>query len=269
MSQNDLGNMSSPLSGASFIDSKLEPWRDTLHTSHSGSSRPSYAVAGMLWLNTTTTPWVWTFFDGSDDIPLCEFNATTNLVGLRAATIGANATQRHTVPAVASDTIALLDAAQTLTNKTLSNNINALTVRNTANFNVTSSTTLADVTGLSVNVTAGATYKFTAKLFATATTTEAVRAGIGGTCTATSVRYIGNVYSLTVSAFGNGVTTFQTSLGNTAANLSNVSAAVITIDGTITVNTAGTLTVMFAQNTSGASVSSVLANSTFELVRIA
>lgn len=79
MAQNDFGNLSSPLNGATFFDSKLEPWRDTLHSTHSGSSRPSYAVAQMLWVNTTTTPWVLNMFDGSDDIPLGTINATTNL----------------------------------------------------------------------------------------------------------------------------------------------------------------------------------------------
>lgn len=79
MSQSDFGNLSSPLTGADFIDNKLEPWRDALHSSHSGSSRPSYAAAGMLWLDTTTTPWVIKLFDGSDDIPLFNVNSSTNV----------------------------------------------------------------------------------------------------------------------------------------------------------------------------------------------
>jgi hypothetical protein len=79
MSQSDFGNLSSPLSGTDFFNNKLEPFRDALHTSHSGASRPAYAVAGMLWLDTTTTPWVLNMFDGTDDISLGTINASTNI----------------------------------------------------------------------------------------------------------------------------------------------------------------------------------------------
>lgn len=51
--------------------------------------------------------------------------------GLQTSTIGANSSQRHTVPAVGSDTLALLAATQTLTNKTISvgsNTISGLAV---------------------------------------------------------------------------------------------------------------------------------------------
>lgn len=47
--------------------------------------------------------------------------------GLVIATVGANDTQRHTLPAVASDTVALLAAAQAFTNKTISGAANTLT----------------------------------------------------------------------------------------------------------------------------------------------
>ena len=47
-------------------------------TSHSGTSRPSYAVAGTLWLNTTATPWVLNMYDGTDDISIGTVNASTN-----------------------------------------------------------------------------------------------------------------------------------------------------------------------------------------------
>jgi len=75
MSQFDFGNLSSPLSGTAFIDSNLEPWRDALHTSHSGSSRPSYAVKGTVWLDTTTDPNIYKMFDGTaTDITIGSFN---------------------------------------------------------------------------------------------------------------------------------------------------------------------------------------------------
>jgi hypothetical protein len=79
MSQSDFGNLSSPLSGESFINDKLEPWRDALHSTHSGSSRPSYVTVGMQWLDTTTTPWILKLYDGADDITQGTFNSSTNI----------------------------------------------------------------------------------------------------------------------------------------------------------------------------------------------
>lgn len=76
MSQFDFGNLISPLSGADLIDSNLEPWRDALHTTHSGSTRPSYVVAGTLWLDTSSTPWLLKMFQGSDDIILGSLDTT-------------------------------------------------------------------------------------------------------------------------------------------------------------------------------------------------
>jgi hypothetical protein len=45
---------------------------------HSGTSRPSYAVAGTRWINTSATPWVVYKYDGADDIPQGTVNASTN-----------------------------------------------------------------------------------------------------------------------------------------------------------------------------------------------
>lgn len=47
--------------------------------------------------------------------------------GLQTTTIGANSTQRHALPAVSSDTVALLAATQTLTNKSVDLSSNTLT----------------------------------------------------------------------------------------------------------------------------------------------
>lgn len=79
MSQFDFGNLSSPLSGADFIDNNLEPWRDALYSMHSGTSRPSYAVAGLMWRDTTTNPQVIKIFDGTDDITVGTLNTSTNV----------------------------------------------------------------------------------------------------------------------------------------------------------------------------------------------
>lgn len=45
---------------------------------HSGTARPSYAVLGTIWLNTTNNTLY--FFDGTDDIPLDVVDAANNRV---------------------------------------------------------------------------------------------------------------------------------------------------------------------------------------------
>jgi hypothetical protein len=79
MAQNDLviANQSFP-SFRSDLNSALQ----AINTSHSGTSRPSGAVAGTIWLDTTGTPTANTlkFFDGTDDISLATINYTANTV---------------------------------------------------------------------------------------------------------------------------------------------------------------------------------------------
>lgn len=89
MSQFNFGNLESPLSGEDFINDNLEPWRDALHSNHSGSSRPAYAVAGMMWLDTTTNPWNIKFFTGSADISIGTLNTSSNLYTPAGYTISA------------------------------------------------------------------------------------------------------------------------------------------------------------------------------------
>lgn len=79
MSQFDFGNLESPLSGSNFINSNLEPWRDALHTLHKGPSTPSYAVAGMMWINDSGSPWILNIFDGTDNISVGTVDPTTNV----------------------------------------------------------------------------------------------------------------------------------------------------------------------------------------------
>lgn len=99
MSQYDFGNLESPLSGADLIDTHLEPWRNALHTSHSGSSRPSYASAGMIWVNNSTTPYVVNYFDGSNDTPFMSVDPSTT---------GINFTSVDSVKANTSDGFQIL-----------------------------------------------------------------------------------------------------------------------------------------------------------------
>ena len=131
--------------------------------------------------------------------------------------------------------------------------LTGLNVRNTAQFDVTSNTTLANITGITRDVEAGRAYSFTATL-STSSGAGGVKAGIGGTATATSI-----VYDCFTTEAGTTVQSRATALG-TACTGAAATAATITITGSLVVNAAGTLTVQFAQNSSNGAASSVLAN---------
>lgn len=110
------------------------------------------------------------------------------------------------------------------------------------------STTLANVTGLTVDVAAGETRHFVARLYLNATGTGGYKASIGGTATATAITFRGSVIAETATAFS--ATGKATALASPIlAVASAVEDAYLEIEGTITVNAAGTLTVQFAQNT--------------------
>jgi len=61
--------------------SDLNSTLEAINTSNSGTSRPSSAVAGTIWLDTTsaTTPTL-KFYDGSDDISLAQLDYSANTV---------------------------------------------------------------------------------------------------------------------------------------------------------------------------------------------
>jgi hypothetical protein len=131
-------------------------------------------------------------------------------------------------------------------------------------FDKTSDTTLANVTGLTRNVEAGRTYGFEAVLYTTSNVAGGVKAAIAGTATATSVIY----EAVTEDGGTIGAQSRTTTLGSAVGAVTTVTAAKITITGTIVVNAAGTLTVQFAQNAINIAASSVLINSTFRLIPI-
>jgi hypothetical protein len=134
-------------------------------------------------------------------------------------------------------------------------------VRNASAFAVTSNATLANVTGLSVNLAASTVYSFEAWLLTTATSGGGVQAAIGGTATATSIEYEGIMTSAAALVDQNRASALATAVCSSATT----TGGTIRITGTIVVNAAGTLTVQFAQNTSNAGASTVLAGSWFRV----
>ena len=70
MSQNAVDFPSSDPSGSNLLDTLLNNEQSDRMSSNSGTARPSNAVAGTFWVDTTTNPWVLKLFNGTDDIPL-------------------------------------------------------------------------------------------------------------------------------------------------------------------------------------------------------
>lgn len=136
-----------------------------------------------------------------------------------------------------------------------------------AQFDKTEDTTLENVAGLQIWVTAGKCYKFKANLWLTdGGGAPAVfgKVAIDGTATATSIRY--RIDSIDEDGSPD-VGANYTALGGTLNMASEVNHY-ISIEGTIDVNAAGTLNVQFAQVASSVTTVSVLVGSTFEVEEI-
>lgn len=123
-------------------------------------------------------------------------------------------------------------------------------------------TTLGNVTGLTANVAASGTYRFEAKLYTTSDVAGGIKVAIAGTATATAIIYEG----LTTNA-GTTTQSRATALATAVGAVTAVTAAYVTITGTITVNAAGTLTVQAAAN-AATGTTSVLVGSTFVLTEM-
>lgn len=126
-----------------------------------------------------------------------------------------------------------------------------------AQFDKTTNTTLANVTGLTKTLLAGNTYEFEAVLFVDADATGGSKYAMAGTATATSIKYEIMLLDNATSAYT--ITSRQTALAGSAGQ-AGTTAGLCIIKGLIVVNAGGTLTVQFAQNASNGT-SSVLTNS--------
>lgn len=80
MPQFDFGVIDPAVKDGEALAADLNAWRTALHSTHSGSGRPVYAVANMLWVKTATGPNEnqLYYFDGTDDILIGTFNTSTN-----------------------------------------------------------------------------------------------------------------------------------------------------------------------------------------------
>lgn len=135
--------------------------------------------------------------------------------------------------------------------------------RTTAQFDKTD-TTLANVTGLTANVSAGVTYAFEARLLTTSSGANGIKLAVGGTCTATRIDAYG--WGANGTAFSPLAQAPNVALGTAIVAGTSVTICA-EVHGTIAVNAAGTFTLMFAQN-AASGTSSILIGSSFKVTKI-
>ena len=129
-------------------------------------------------------------------------------------------------------------------------------------FDAAATTTLANITGLTATLEASKNYYFTARLYFSADATGGHKYAIAGTSTATAIRYqVTSVCNAGTGAGTSVITAQQTALAGSSGQ-AGCTAGYTEINGTMTVNAAGTLTVQFAQN-AASGTSSVLVGSIF------
>jgi hypothetical protein len=77
MTQNNTTDYNDTISGTQLANFLNDDFTAEL-TNHKGSSRPSYAQAGLVWIDDTSDPWLLKLYDGSDDITIGEIDTTNN-----------------------------------------------------------------------------------------------------------------------------------------------------------------------------------------------
>ncbi len=133
-------------------------------------------------------------------------------------------------------------------------------------FDKTTDTTLANVTGLSTilgnpnDSNLPRTYQFEAVLFVSAGALGGTKFAINGTATVSSIIY--NITLTDNTTNVNTITSEQTSLGGSAGQAGTTTGLCV-IRGVVTVTGHGTLTVQFAQNVSNGTASSIKVGSYF------
>jgi hypothetical protein len=136
--------------------------------------------------------------------------------------------------------------------------LTGLTSRVSTQFDSTNQTP-ANITGLTFNVEASKIYSFEGNLFTTSDVNGGVNIEISGTATATAIVAEVLITNSGLTSQGR-VSALDSGVGVTA-----VTAAFISIKGTITVNAAGTLTLQASRN-AATGTTSVLIGSYFKLV---
>lgn len=80
MTQQDFGTINPNTKSGTELAEDLNQFRDTVYSIHSGSTRPSYAVPNMLWIQEAGDFRRLFLYDGTEDIILMTINSVDNIV---------------------------------------------------------------------------------------------------------------------------------------------------------------------------------------------
>lgn len=78
MTQYSFGTIDPTSVSGTVLATMLTNWLPAVHSTHKGNAAPTYAVAGMMWVDDSATPWVLKLYDGSAWQPFGTFNASTH-----------------------------------------------------------------------------------------------------------------------------------------------------------------------------------------------
>ena len=79
MSQYDFGTIDPNTKSGTALATDLNSWRNALHSTHSGSTAPSYITTGMLWVDSTSANLKIKMYDGAQSIDVGIIDATNNV----------------------------------------------------------------------------------------------------------------------------------------------------------------------------------------------
>jgi hypothetical protein len=156
MSQFDFGTINPNTKSGTALASDLNSFRTALHTSHSGSTAPSYITTGMLWVDSTSANLKIKMYDGAQSIDVAIIDATNNVARV-AVDSAATSYITSTVAAQIKFVIASADVA-TMRATGLQFNIASPYIGDSSNNELLSFTTTASaVNNLSIKNAATAT----------------------------------------------------------------------------------------------------------------
>jgi hypothetical protein len=154
MSQYDFGTIDPNTKSGTALATDLNSWRNALHSTHGGSTAPSYITAGMLWLDTTSANYKLKLYDGAQSIDVGIIDATNNVARV-AVDSAATSYITATVAAQIKFVIASVDTA-TIRSTGLQFNIASPYIGDSSNNELISFTTTASAVN-QINVANAAT----------------------------------------------------------------------------------------------------------------
>lgn len=234
-----------------------------LSTTGLGTSRPSYADGGTLWIDSTNNPWILYMYDGVQDVPIGQINTSSHQFNPVNGVMLNNKGDLLTSDGTANATLTVgLNGQFLAANSTAPNGIEWVfaptVVQKINDESRISSTTLTDDSILFFTMEPNANYTIEVLVFYTTNISQAIKFTFNGT--ATPVKVLGNV-NTSGTASGTLTNAFFTAY-NTNYTLTSqlngfIRANILVQNG----NSSGTFSFQWAQNVSSTNPLTVLGGS--------